>query len=93
MSLRYLRQRLQSRLASILLQRGKYDEAIRCIEVLMREVKQLDDKQLLVELHLVESQIHHKVRRAACFLLPCCPVAFPLLAVRYCCLCPNCPSC
>ena len=59
---RYLRQRLQGRLAAILLQCGKYDEAIRGIEVLMREVKKLDDKQLLVELHLVESQIHHKVR-------------------------------
>lgn len=60
-SFRYLRQRLQARLAAIQLSQGKYDESIRGIEILMREVKQLDDKQLLVELHLVESQIHHKV--------------------------------
>ncbi len=59
---RYLRQRLQGRLASIQLRRGKFDEAIRGLEMLMREVKQLDDKQLLVELHLVESQVHHKLR-------------------------------
>ena len=59
---RFLRQRLDARLTAIQLQQGKYEEAIRGIEVLMSEVKKLDDKQLLVELHLVESQIHHKVR-------------------------------
>jgi 26S proteasome regulatory subunit N6 len=67
---RYLRQRLQSRLAAIQLQQAKYEEAIRGIEILMREVKQLDDKQLLVELNLVESQIYHKVRGSCSFRLP-----------------------
>ena len=62
MNARYLRQRLVARLSAIQLGLGKYKEASRSIEKLMIEVKKLDDKQLLVELHLIESKINHKVR-------------------------------
>lgn len=53
-----LRQRLESRLASYLLELREYKPALRIIDELVKEVKKLDDKLLLVEIQLVESRIH-----------------------------------
>jgi len=39
-----------------------FTRAMALTEELLREVKKLDDKPLLVEIHLVESRIHHQVR-------------------------------
>ncbi|KAL0485869.1 26S proteasome subunit Rpn6 [Acrasis kona] len=55
----FLRQRIESRLAYLFYQRKEYDAALKLTNNLIREVRRLDDKALLVEIHLVESKIHH----------------------------------
>lgn len=54
----FLKQRLESRLASLLLEQGDFKAALALIALLSREVKKIDDKLLLVEIMLVESRIH-----------------------------------
>jgi len=58
----FLRQRVESRLASLLFKAEQYQDALQLITRLLRELKKLDDKQLLVETHLVESRIQHALR-------------------------------
>lgn len=58
----FLRQRVQARLASILFQQQKYIAALELCDGLLHELKKLDDKQLLVETHLLESKIQFGLR-------------------------------
>lgn len=58
----FLRQRVEAKLASILFLLDEYSPALSLINNLLLELKKLDDKQLLVETHLVESKIHHGLR-------------------------------
>lgn len=58
----FLRQRVESKLASILFAQNLFAEAIALIDRLLSELKKLDDKQLLVETHLMESKIHFGLR-------------------------------
>ena len=58
----FLRQRIESRLATILFKQQKYQEALSTCNALLQELKQFDDKQLLVETHLLESKIHFALR-------------------------------
>jgi 26S proteasome regulatory subunit N6 len=58
----FLRQRVEAKLASILFQQNKYVESLELCDRLLMELKKLDDKQLLVETHLLESQIHFALR-------------------------------
>jgi len=58
----FLRQRIESRLASLLLEAGDYNKALDLLADLLREVKRLDDKPLLVEIELVEAKVHHALR-------------------------------
>lgn len=58
----FLRQRIESRLASLLLEAGEYNKALDLLAELLREVKRLDDKPLLVEIQLVEAKTHHALR-------------------------------
>jgi len=54
----FLKQRMEARLASLLLQSEKFKDAIALITRLVREVKKFDDKLLLVEIYLIESRVH-----------------------------------
>jgi 26S proteasome regulatory subunit N6 len=58
----FLRQRVEAKLAAILFQQNEFGEALLLIDRLLQELKKLDDKQLLVETHLMESKIHFGLR-------------------------------
>ena len=58
----FLRQRGEARLVQIDFERARYDDALSLVTRLLRELKQLDDKQMLVETHLVEAKIHGALR-------------------------------
>jgi 26S proteasome regulatory subunit N6 len=53
----FLRQRVEAKLASILFQQSKYQASLVLCDDLLHELKKLDDKQLLVETHLLESKV------------------------------------
>jgi len=55
----FLRLVLETKLSYALFVVKEYDEALKIIAKLLKEVKKLDDKGLLVEIHLLESKIHH----------------------------------
>mmetsp|Transcript_8697 Transcript_8697/g.16987 ORF Transcript_8697/g.16987 Transcript_8697/m.16987 type:complete len:419 (-) Transcript_8697:20-1276(-) len=59
--LSFLRQRLETKLAALLMDTERFKEALDVITLLLKEVKRLDDKQQLVEIQLLESKIYHKL--------------------------------
>jgi len=58
----FLRQRVEAKLAGILYQQEKFPLALDMCDMLLSELKKLDDKQLLVETHLLESKINFALR-------------------------------
>lgn len=61
----FLRQRVEAKLASILFHKNSFGDALTLIDRLLSELKKIDDKQLLVETHLMESKIHFGLRNVA----------------------------
>lgn len=55
----FLRQALEARLTALYFDTGRYQDALKSGSVLLRELKKLDDKQLLVEVQLTESRVYH----------------------------------
>lgn len=58
----FLRQRVEAKLASILVEQTDFGPALILVDRLLGELKKLDDKQLLVETHLQEAKIHFGLR-------------------------------
>jgi len=58
----FLRQRIELRLASLYLDNKDFQASLALISTLLSEVKKLDDKLLLVDIHLLESRCHHMLR-------------------------------
>lgn len=58
----FLRQRVEAKLAAILFHQNNFNDALVLIDRLLSELKKIDDKQLLVETHLMESKIHFGLR-------------------------------
>ena len=57
----FLRQALEARLIGLYHENGKFTEAISLGAQLLKELKKLDDKQLLVEVQLLESKTYHSL--------------------------------
>jgi len=55
----FLRQALEARLTALYFDTGRYQDALKQGSTLLRELKKLDDKQLLVEVQLTESRTYH----------------------------------
>ncbi|KAE9448895.1 hypothetical protein C3L33_19192, partial [Rhododendron williamsianum] len=51
----FLRQRVEARLASLLMESKEYSEALALLSSLIKEVRRLDDKLLLVDIELLET--------------------------------------
>jgi len=60
-----LRQKFETKLASLLSKKGEYPRALQLLSSLQTELKKLDDKLLLVELFLIESRTHHALNNLA----------------------------
>lgn len=58
----FLRQRVETRLAGLYLQESKYQEALELLTKLLVEVKKLDDKLLLLEIHLIACRTHYALQ-------------------------------
>ncbi|KAK9089359.1 hypothetical protein Scep_028441 [Stephania cephalantha] len=57
-----LRQRVEARLAALLMENMEYSEALSLLSGLVKEVRRLDDKLLLVDIDLLESKLHFSLR-------------------------------
>lgn len=55
----FLRQSLEARLIALYFDTGMYAEALQLESTLLKELKKLDDKNLLVEVQLLESKTYH----------------------------------
>jgi len=55
----FLRQSLEARLVGVYYDSANYSEALKLCGLLLKELKKVDDKNLLVEVQLLESKTYH----------------------------------
>ncbi|GAA5962386.1 hypothetical protein JCM21900_005102 [Sporobolomyces salmonicolor] len=55
----FLKQNLETRLVGLYIENQNYKDALNLINSLLRELKKLDDKLILTEVHLLESRVNH----------------------------------
>ncbi|KAG4303410.1 hypothetical protein PCK1_000374 [Pneumocystis canis] len=58
----FLKLSLETRIVGLYMQAKQYAKALQLVEVLLIELKRLDDKFQLVEVYLLESQIYHAIK-------------------------------
>ena len=61
----FLKQALETRLIALLHRTGQYSEALGLVEDVLRQLKRLDDKSALIEVHLLESKIYFALKNIA----------------------------
>ncbi|ESL11893.1 proteasome regulatory non-ATPase subunit 6 [Trypanosoma rangeli SC58] len=61
----FLRQRLQHRLAEVQFARNERQESLATLQALLREVRPLDDRALLLDIHLLESRIYYSIQHTS----------------------------
>lgn len=61
----FLRHRIQTKLSELLYRQGRYTESLELLDKLIHEMKKLDDKSMLVEIQLIESQVYHALHNIA----------------------------
>lgn len=61
----FLKQQIECRLCEYYLLNKEYQSALKLCNRLILNIKKLDDKHLLVEIHLIESKIHHSLHNIA----------------------------
>jgi len=57
----FLRRRVETRLCQLYLNQAKYSDGLALLSTLLYDVKKLDDKLLLVEIHLIECKTHFAI--------------------------------
>jgi len=57
----FLRQRLQTKLCELYRIQKEYTQALELLDGLVKEVKRLDDKNLLIEIFLIETRVHYEL--------------------------------
>ncbi|GAA5964400.1 hypothetical protein JCM3765_006404 [Sporobolomyces pararoseus] len=57
----FLKQNLETRLVGLYIENQNYKEALSLINSLLRELKRLDDKMILTEVHLLESRVNYSL--------------------------------
>jgi 26S proteasome regulatory subunit N6 len=57
----FLKQRLETKLAQLYLESGRFKEALDTLSHLLKEVKKLDDKLQLVEIQVIESKVFQRL--------------------------------
>eukprot|EP01029_Cantina_marsupialis_P024115 TRINITY_DN6127_c0_g1_i2.p1 TRINITY_DN6127_c0_g1~~TRINITY_DN6127_c0_g1_i2.p1 ORF type:complete len:446 (-),score=102.58 TRINITY_DN6127_c0_g1_i2:160-1404(-) len=58
----FLKQKMEVKLATVLLKGGQYNEALAQAERMEKETKKMDDKLLLIDIYIVISKIYHKLQ-------------------------------
>ncbi|WBW72229.1 19S proteasome regulatory subunit Rpn6 [Schizosaccharomyces osmophilus] len=58
----FLRQALDTKLISLYYENSSYTDAINLTNTILFELKRMDDKMLLTEVHLLESRVYHAIR-------------------------------
>lgn len=61
----FLRYRVATRLALLYYQSGRYSRGMEIVTELLRDVKRLDDKLLLVEIHYIEAKLYFSTKNIA----------------------------
>lgn len=57
----FLKQNLETKLIGLYFENKNYREALPLIDSLLKELKKLDDKMILTEVHLLESKVNHAI--------------------------------